>query len=74
VVLDPFAGSGTVGEVAVETGRAAVLIELKPEYLEFIKERVTAAVARKALPERVRKMRRRSVETAQPDLFDGRAA
>ncbi len=31
VVLDPFAGSGTVGEVAMKLGRKAVLVELKPE-------------------------------------------
>ncbi len=39
VVLDPFAGSGTVGEVAMKLGRKAVLIELVPEFLELIRER-----------------------------------
>jgi hypothetical protein len=32
-VLDPFAGSGTTGRVAVECGRNATLIELNPEYV-----------------------------------------
>lgn len=38
-VLDPFGGSGTVGKVALELGRRAVLIELNPKYVEMIKER-----------------------------------
>jgi DNA modification methylase len=38
-VLDPFAGSGTVGQVAIELGRKAVLIELNPEYIELAKDR-----------------------------------
>ncbi|MCX7661649.1 MAG: site-specific DNA-methyltransferase [Candidatus Omnitrophica bacterium] len=38
-VLDPFAGSGTVGEVAYNLGRNAVLIELVPEYINIIKKR-----------------------------------
>ena len=32
-VLDPFAGSGTTGDVAEELGRNAVLIELNPVYV-----------------------------------------
>lgn len=39
VVLDPFAGSGTVGKVAYDLGRNAILIELVPEYLDIIKKR-----------------------------------
>jgi len=39
VVLDPFAGSGTTGKVASDTGRDAILIELVPEYLNIIKKR-----------------------------------
>lgn len=38
-VLDPFAGSGTVGQVALELGRGAVLIELNPEYVKLIEQR-----------------------------------
>lgn len=33
VVLDPFAGSGTVGKVAQDNNRRAILIDLNPEYL-----------------------------------------
>jgi hypothetical protein len=38
-VLDPFAGSGTTGMVALELGRRAVLIELNPEYVKLIRQR-----------------------------------
>lgn len=38
-ILDPFGGSGTTAQVALETGRKAVLIELNPEYVELIKRR-----------------------------------
>lgn len=38
-ILDPFAGSGTTGAVAIELGRNAILIELNPEYLELINQR-----------------------------------
>lgn len=31
-ILDPFAGRGTTGEVALELGRNAILIELNPEF------------------------------------------
>jgi len=39
VVLDPFAGSGTVGEVAMELGRKSILIELIESYVELIRKR-----------------------------------
>jgi DNA modification methylase len=40
IVLDPFAGSGTTGDVARNAGRRAVLIELNAEYCELIQERL----------------------------------
>lgn len=40
-ILDPFGGSGTVGLVADRMGRDAILIELKPEYAEMAKRRIT---------------------------------
>lgn len=39
VVLDPFGGSGTTGEVALELGRRAVLVELNPDYIPLIETR-----------------------------------
>jgi DNA modification methylase len=39
IVFDPFAGSGTVGQVALELGRRAILIELNPDYIELIRDR-----------------------------------
>jgi DNA modification methylase len=38
-VLDPFAGSGTTGKVALELGRSAILIELNPAYAEMARDR-----------------------------------
>lgn len=40
VILDPFAGSGTTGEVALKHERNAALIELNPEYIKLIKKRL----------------------------------
>jgi DNA modification methylase len=34
-VLDPFAGSGTVGQVAEQLGRHSVLLELSPTYVQM---------------------------------------
>lgn len=38
-ILDPFAGSGTTGMVALEFGRKATLIEINPEYCKLIERR-----------------------------------
>ncbi|HVI71720.1 MAG TPA: site-specific DNA-methyltransferase, partial [Pyrinomonadaceae bacterium] len=39
VILDPFGGSGTTGQVAIELGRQAILCELNPQYIELIHQR-----------------------------------
>lgn len=44
VVLDPFAGSGTTGKVAIELGRKAILIEPKAEYVEMIERRCKTTI------------------------------
>jgi DNA modification methylase len=44
VVLDPFAGSGTTGKVALSLGRRAILIELNPAYAELIRRRTNTTV------------------------------
>ncbi len=38
-VLDCFGGTGTSGQVALELGRSAILIELNPEYCELARQR-----------------------------------
>ena len=38
-VLDPFGGSGTTGEVAEETGRHSIMIELSEEYVKLMRKR-----------------------------------
>jgi site-specific DNA-methyltransferase (adenine-specific) len=40
-ILDPFAGSGTTGMVALELSRKAILIELNPKYCDLIRKRCT---------------------------------
>ena len=39
-ILDPFAGSGTVGVVAQKLGRGFVGIELNPEYVKLAETRM----------------------------------
>jgi len=39
IVLDPFAGSGTTGQVAKELKRRSILIDLKKEYVDIIQKR-----------------------------------
>jgi site-specific DNA-methyltransferase (cytosine-N4-specific) len=39
IVLDPFGGSGTVGEVAEALGRRWILLELNPEYAALARQR-----------------------------------
>lgn len=42
-ILDPFAGSGTVGAVAVRTGRDFIGCDLNADYLALASERIAAA-------------------------------
>lgn len=39
-IIDPFGGSGTTAEVAVENGRNAILIELNSEYVQIAHNRM----------------------------------
>jgi site-specific DNA-methyltransferase (adenine-specific) len=39
-VLDPFAGTGTTGQAAIEEGHPAILIEREAEYLDDIRRRL----------------------------------
>ena len=48
VILDPFAGMGTVGRAAVNLGRRFVLIELNPEYVATIGEEARAWLGKDA--------------------------
>jgi DNA modification methylase len=40
IVLDPFGGSGTTGDIARELNRDAILIELNPEYIKIMQKRL----------------------------------
>lgn len=44
IVLDPFSGSGTTGEVALQNGRNYIGLELNPEYAKLSEKRLTQAV------------------------------
>lgn len=39
-VLDPFGGSGTTAQVAIQEGRNAILCELNPEYIALAHKRI----------------------------------
>lgn len=43
IVLDPFFGSGTVGEVCIQNNRRCVGIELNSEYTKLAEERIAKA-------------------------------
>lgn len=44
IVIDPFAGSSTVGYVAKKMGRRSIMIEINPGYCEISKERLCQQV------------------------------
>lgn len=46
LVLDPFAGSGTTGQVALELGRRAILIEPSPRAVDALNQRISHAMER----------------------------
>jgi len=44
IVLDPFSGSGTTGEVALKHNRNYIGLELNPEYAKLSEKRLTDAI------------------------------
>ncbi len=48
VVMDPFAGSGTVGAAAAKLGRRFVLFEINPQYVDIIRNSVGKWLGRAA--------------------------
>jgi len=44
IVLDPFSGSGTTGEVALQLGRKYIGCELNPDYAALSEGRITDAI------------------------------
>ena len=65
IVLDPFMGSGTTAQVALQHGRQYLGCELNPDYSGLQEERIAAARAEIADAE---------ADTRQIDLFEGMAA
>lgn len=76
VVLDPFGGSGTTGQVALQNGRRAVLCELNPDYVDLIRARCAeplkpaAKPKRKAAPKPKAKVIKPAEESMNFDLFE----
>ena len=52
-ILDPFNGSGTTGQVALEHGRDYIGIDLNTEYLELARRRLAPLLAQPRLLEAV---------------------
>lgn len=48
-VLDPFGGSGTTAQVALESGRSSILCELNPAYAELSRKRLATITPSLAL-------------------------
>jgi site-specific DNA-methyltransferase (adenine-specific) len=44
VILDPFIGSGTTGQVALDLQRRFVGIELNPDYIHIAQKRLNGVV------------------------------
>jgi hypothetical protein len=44
LILDPFSGSGTTGEVALMNGRNYIGTELNPEYAQLSEKRISTAL------------------------------
>ena len=49
MVLDPFGGSGTTGEVANKLNRDVVLIELNPAYVEIARQRLNGLLIQETI-------------------------
>jgi DNA modification methylase len=45
LILDPFAGSGTTGAMAIRLGRRFLGIDLKPGYVSIAQQRILAEIA-----------------------------
>jgi DNA modification methylase len=55
IVLDPFGGSGTTAATAKALGRNYLIIELNPEYIPFIEDRLANPTKNLWRPVRIRK-------------------
>lgn len=50
-VLDPFAGAGTTGKVAIALGRDFVGFEIAPQYVEMARERIASSAPINSAPD-----------------------
>ena len=67
LVLDPFGGSGTTAEAAVELGREALLCELNADYVAMQRERLEASSVRRAQGQRTTTRVRHAPDGSDPE-------
>ena len=46
IILDPFIGSGTTAEAALNNGRLVIGFEIRPDYIEIARRRIKATIYR----------------------------
>lgn len=68
IVLDPFMGSGTTAQVAIDNGRQYLGCELNEEYRALQDQRIGEAIARQAAVEE-----KNGIDDSQGELFDAGA-
>lgn len=77
IVLDPFFGSGTTGEVAILNRRQFIGCELNEEYKPLQDERIAQAIAKHTAPAKIkgftRKVRTKVIAHGQADMFGAAA-
>lgn len=67
IVLDPFLGSGTVAEVAIDCGRRYIGCELNAEYATLQNERIARATARRQEAVEIRAVEKYRVRRSRSD-------
>ena len=66
IVIDPFMGSGTTGEVSLKHRRQFIGIELNPKYVELARKRIQEENERFALFQECEKSVESVVENSSP--------
>ena len=70
VILDPFAGTGTVGQVAAVEGRDCVLVDLSAVYLDIARQRLTRGLRAAPKPPKLLGKLEKAGQLALPEAMD----